>query len=137
MSTCASLLHKLSSSEFWNLCTEYSTSCIKTQSYFKEQPVYRCVSYKNWRCFTIFSKSSTAIFITINLWCKIFEYVNVMISGNDCKYCNVIELQKTVFHRLDDYFPILLKHASCIQGCFKKAGIQFKCNALPNKDEEY
>ena len=39
MSTCASLLHKLSSRE---LCTEYSTSCVKTQSYFKDQPVYRC-----------------------------------------------------------------------------------------------
>ena len=39
MSTCASLLHKLSSPE---LCTEYSTSCVKTQSYFKDQPVYRC-----------------------------------------------------------------------------------------------
>ena len=39
MSTCASLLHKLSSRE---LCTEYSTSRVKTQSYFKDQPVYRC-----------------------------------------------------------------------------------------------
>ena len=39
MSTCTSLLHKLSSRE---LCTEYSTSRVKTQSYFKDQPVYRC-----------------------------------------------------------------------------------------------
>ena len=39
MSTCASLLHKLSSRE---LCTDYSTSRVKTQSYFKDQPVYRC-----------------------------------------------------------------------------------------------
>ena len=39
MSTCASLLQKLSSRE---LCTEYSTSRVKTQSYFKDQPVYRC-----------------------------------------------------------------------------------------------
>ena len=39
MSTCASFLHKLSSRE---LCTEYSTSRVKTQSYFKDQPVYRC-----------------------------------------------------------------------------------------------
>ena len=39
MSTCASLLYKLSSRE---LCTEYSTSRVKTQSYFKDQPVYRC-----------------------------------------------------------------------------------------------
>ena len=35
MSTCASLLHKLSSRE---LCTEYTT----TQSYFTDQPVYKC-----------------------------------------------------------------------------------------------
>ena len=39
MSTCASFLHKLSSRE---LCTEYPTSPFKTQSYFKDQPVYRC-----------------------------------------------------------------------------------------------
>ena len=39
MSTCTSLLHKLSSRESWR---EHSTSCVKTQSYFKEQPVYRC-----------------------------------------------------------------------------------------------
>ena len=39
MSTCASLLHKLSSCE---LRTEYSTSRVKTQSYVKDQPVYRC-----------------------------------------------------------------------------------------------
>ena len=37
--TCASLLHKLSSRE---LCTEYSTSRVKTQSHFKDQSVYRC-----------------------------------------------------------------------------------------------
>ena len=42
MSTCASLLHKLSSCEFWPLRTKYSTSPVKTQSYFKDQPVYRC-----------------------------------------------------------------------------------------------
>ena len=42
MSTCASLLHKLSPRAFWPLCTEYSTSSVKTQSYFKDQPVYRC-----------------------------------------------------------------------------------------------
>ena len=39
MFTCASLLHKLSSRE---LFTEYSTSRVKTKSYFKDQPVYRC-----------------------------------------------------------------------------------------------
>ena len=39
MSTCASLLHKLSSHE---LCAEYSTSRVKTQSYFKDRPVRRC-----------------------------------------------------------------------------------------------
>ena len=39
MSTWASLLYKLSSRK---LFTEYSTSRIKTQAYFKDQPVYRC-----------------------------------------------------------------------------------------------
>ena len=39
MSTCALFLHKLSSRE---LCTEYSTSRVKAQSYFKDQPAYRC-----------------------------------------------------------------------------------------------
>ena len=42
MPTCTSLLHKLSSREFRPLCTEYSTSRVKTQSYFKDQPVHRC-----------------------------------------------------------------------------------------------
>ena len=39
MSTCASLLHKLSSRE---LCTEYSTLRVEKQFYFKDQPVYKC-----------------------------------------------------------------------------------------------
>ena len=40
MSTCASILYKLSSCEFWPLHTEHSTSQVKIQSYFKDQPVY-------------------------------------------------------------------------------------------------
>ena len=32
-----------------------------------------------------------------------------MVSGSDCKHCNVIESHKTVFRRLHDFFPILLK----------------------------
>ena len=51
MSTCTSLLHKLSSRQFWPLCTEYSTSRIKTQSYFKDQPVYRCETQEVERLF--------------------------------------------------------------------------------------
>ena len=39
MTTCASFLQKLPSRE---LCTEYSTSRVKTQSYVTDQPVYRC-----------------------------------------------------------------------------------------------
>ena len=46
MSTCTSLLHKLSSHEFWPLCTEYSTSRVKTQACFKDQTVYT-LFYKN------------------------------------------------------------------------------------------
>ena len=39
MSTYASFLHKSSSRE---LCTEYSTSRVKTECYFTVQPVYIC-----------------------------------------------------------------------------------------------
>ena len=39
MSNCTSLLHKLSSHE---LCAKCSTSRVKTQSYFADQPVKRC-----------------------------------------------------------------------------------------------
>ena len=46
ISTCISLLHKLSSHEFLPLCTEYSTSRVKTQAYFKDQTVYT-LFYKN------------------------------------------------------------------------------------------
>ena len=55
MSTCALFLYKLSSRE---LCTEYSTSRVKAQSYFKDQPVYRC-EVQEMRRLTIFSKYST------------------------------------------------------------------------------
>ena len=68
---------------------------------------------------------------------QIFEYVNVTVSGNDCKYCNVIESYKTVFKCFKVIFPYYIKHASCIQGCFKKASIKFKRSALRNEDEEY
>ena len=46
MPTCTPLLHKLSSHEFWPLCTEYSISRVKTQTYFKDQSVYT-LFYKN------------------------------------------------------------------------------------------
>ena len=36
-------------------------------------------------------------------------YFSVLVSGNDCKYCNVIESLKTVFQRFQDYFAILSK----------------------------
>ena len=39
MSTCASFSHKLSSCKLW---TDYLKSRVKTQSYFKDQPVFRC-----------------------------------------------------------------------------------------------
>ena len=37
--SCTSFLHKLSYRELY---TEYSTSRVKTRSYFEDQPVYRC-----------------------------------------------------------------------------------------------
>ena len=63
-----------------------------------------------------------------------------MVPGNDSKYCNVTELEKTVFQKFPDYFPILRKACFFVllQGCFKKAGIQFRRNnVLPNEDKEY
>ena len=48
---------------------------------------------------------------------KIHEYFSVMVSGNDCKYCNLIESYKTVFLRFQDYFPILRKT------CFLTSGL--------------
>ena len=63
MFTCASLLHKLSSRE---LCTEYTTSRVKTGSYFKDQPVYRCEMQESRRLnyffeifYTLFYKSES------------------------------------------------------------------------------
>ena len=58
---------------------------------------------------------------------KVQEYFCIMVSRNDCKYCNLIELYKTVFQRFQDYFPIL--HKMCFLYYFrtalKKASIQF------------
>ena len=62
-----SLLNK-SFGEFLLLYTEYSTSRVKTQPYFKEQPVYTCEMQEMMRL-TIFSKSSNLIFITTSAWC--------------------------------------------------------------------
>ena len=70
MSTCASLLHKLSSHEFWPLCTQYSTSRVKTQSYFKEQPVCGCEVQEMTR--PIFLKSSILIFFLF-LWVQFYK----------------------------------------------------------------
>ena len=32
-----------------------------------------------------------------------------MVSGNDCKYCNLIESYKTIFQKFQDYFLVLRK----------------------------
>ena len=53
-----------------------------------------------------YKKECTVIFIIASAWCQ-SSYFSVMGSGNNCKYCNVIESQKTVFQRFQDYFPIL------------------------------
>ena len=67
MSTCASLLHKLLSRK---LCTEYYTSRVKTQSYFKDQPVYRCEIQEMRRLFfeifyTLFIRTKALVLLKI------------------------------------------------------------------------
>ena len=60
-----------------------------------------------------------------------------MVSGYDCKYCNVIESCKTVFQR---FFSHIMQSLLLVllQGCFKKPGIQFKRkNMLLREDKEY
>ena len=61
MSTCVSPLHKLSLS--FDLYAQSTLSRVKTQSYFNEQPVYRCEVQEMRR--PILSKSSTLFFIYI------------------------------------------------------------------------
>ena len=36
------------------------------------------------------------------LGAKVYEYFMVMVSGNNCKYCNVFASQKTVFLRFQN-----------------------------------
>ena len=55
-------------------------------------------------------------FITI---AKSHEYCSVMVSGNDCKYCNLTESWKRIFQRFQDYFPILRK--ACFFQYFRAA----------------
>ena len=62
---------------------------------------------------------STVIFITISAWCQSLWIFQCNGSGNDCKYCNVIESQKTVFERYQDYFAILRK--ACFLYYFRAA----------------
>ena len=88
--TCTSLLHKLSSSEFWLLRTEYSTSSVKHNFTLKTNQ-FIDVRCKKWGDLTIFSKSSTVIFSTIGACAKVHKYLSVMASGNDYKYYNMIE----------------------------------------------
>ena len=85
MSTCPSRLHKLSYLQFWTLCTEYFTSRVKAQSYFKEQPVYRCQG-KKWGDWTIFLKYSNLHYykhLALKFNILKFKCFKVMVSGND------------------------------------------------------
>ena len=88
--TCTSLLHKLSSSEFWLLRTEYSTSSVKHNFTLKTNQ-FIDVRCKKWGDLTIFSKPSTVIFIIIGACAKVHKYFSVMASENDYKYYNMIE----------------------------------------------
>ena len=69
---------------------------------------------------------------------KVYEYFSVMVSENDCKYCNMTEPYKTVFQSFQDYFTIL--HNACFLYYFRAAlkgwRIQFN-NVFRNKEEKY
>ena len=96
------------SSEFWSLCTEYSTSRVKTRSYFKDQQLIdaRCKKLGN---FTIFSKFSTVIFITISAWRQSFW----IFQCNDLrKWPQMLERGSIIwnsFSKISRLFPILRK----------------------------
>ena len=87
MYTRTSLLHKLSSREFCPLRTEYSTSRVKTQSYFRHKPIYRCEVKQMRRlsrrtyyyCYHFYSVQRNWFFETIfiNLNCKQTIYTKV------------------------------------------------------------
>ena len=98
---------------------EYSTSRIEARSYFKDQPVYRCEVQEMTRFYYFFG----IFYCSLHYYKPLvqnFEYFNEMVSGNDCKYCNVIESWTTVFK------------------CFKIIFLIYaKRNVLHNEDEEY
>ena len=45
---------------------------------------------------------------------KVREYFSVMVSGNDCKYCNALDDRKQLFKGFKIIFPYCAKCASCI-----------------------
>ena len=136
MSTCTSLLHKLSSSEFWPLCTEYPTSRVKTRYCFKDQPVRRC-EVQDMRGLDYFF----AIF-----YCNLHYYEHLMPKFMNISvqwfqemttYCQLIE--ENSFSKCSRLFSHIMQSILLVllEGCFKKAGIPFKRNMLHNEDEEY
>ena len=86
MSTCTSLLHKLSSSEFWLLCAD-SISRVKTRYYFKDKPVIND-QYSRRECVEIVGIPSSVHQNQLeDSVCKIFEKLNCnLVKGNleDC-----------------------------------------------------
>ena len=116
MSTCTSLLRKLSSSEFWPLCTEYPTSRVKTRCCFKDQPVQRC-EVQDMRGLDYF----LAIF-----YCNLHYYkhlvpkfmnISVQWFQEMTTYCQLIEensQRKQFFKGFKIIFPYYAKHPSCI-----------------------
>ena len=94
------------------------------------------VRCKKWGNFTIFSKS-TVIFTTINPWCKFLNMSMWRFQEMTVNTATWLNHRKQFFKCFKIILPYYIKHASCIQGCFKKAGIKFKHSALCNEDEEY
>ena len=110
MSICTSLLHKLSSSEFWPLCTEYSTSRVKTQSYFKDQPVYRCEMQEMRRLNYFFE-----IF-----YCNLHYYKRLVPQFQEMTVNTATWwIKENDFSKVSRYFPLLSK--ACLLYYFRAA----------------
>ena len=111
MLTCTSLLHELSSGEIWSLCRVLYITC-QNKTFFRSNQFIDVRCQNSW----IFQ-------------CKGFRK-RLLILQRD----SIIE---NSFSKVSKLFPHITQNVLLVilQGCFKKAGIQFKCNnVLRNED---
>ena len=137
MSTCILVLHKLSSSEFWPLRTNYSTSRVKTRSYLKDQPVYRCEVQEMRRLnyfFQIYCNLHHYEFLVLKFMNVSVQWFQEMTVNN----ATWLNQRKQFFKDFKIIYPYCAQRASCIQGLSKNADILLKRNnVLRNVDEDY